>query len=214
MYNPKHFEEARVDELHRFMRDHPLATVVVDDGSGLAADHIPLTADPHEGPHGVLMGHVARANPLCRKASSPIDCLVVFQGVQRYISPSWYASKADDERVVPTWNYEVVHVHGRIHAVDDPEWLARLLHRLTAEHEAGQPSPWRVGDAPADYIDRMMRSIVGLRIEIVSMVGKAKVSQNQPARNRHSLIQALRANGDTSSTEMASAIERRGGGGS
>lgn len=209
MYIPAHFEEPSAETLHRFIGEHPLGTLVVHGPEGLGADHVPLSLRAGEGPHGKLLGHVARANPLWRAAAVGIDCLVVFHGAQHYISPNGYASKAQTGRVVPTWNYEVVHVRGRLHAIDDPAWLRRFLEEFTSEHERTQAKPWRIDDAPEDYIARMLENIVGIEVEIASMAGKAKLSQNQPPANRSSLIDALRAAGDFRSNEMAGAIERR-----
>jgi len=209
MYIPKHFLESRFEVLHAFMRRHPLATICVDGGSGLEADHVPLTLRSEPAPHGVLLGHVARANPLWRKAGDGLDCLVVFQGPQHYISPNWYATKAETGRVVPTWNYEVVHVRGRILAVDDPVRLRVLLEELTTEHEQSQTQAWHVRDAPNDYIDAMVRAVVGIRIEIQGLVGKSKLSQNQPDANQRSLVEALRARDDSSALQMAEAIAER-----
>ncbi len=209
MYLPAHFEETRPEVLHRFIQAHPLATLIVHDQNGLSADHIPLTLRADELPHGRLLGHVARANPLWQKARGGMDCLAVFHGPQHYISPNGYASKAESGRVVPTWNYEVVQVHGKLTAVDDPVWLHRLLAQLTQEHEASQAQPWALHDAPPDYLDRMLQVVVGIEIEIVRLVGKAKLSQNQPPANQRSLLAALRALGDAASAEMAQAIEGR-----
>jgi transcriptional regulator len=209
MYIPKHFLEARIEVLHAFIRRHPLATICIGDASGLEADHVPLTLRSEPAPHGVLLGHVARANPLWRKAGDGLDCLVVFQGPQHYISPGWYATKAETGRVVPTWNYEVVHVQGRVRAVDDPVWLRALLEDLTTEHERLQPQAWHVSDAPNDYVDAMVRAVVGIRIEILGLVGKAKLSQNQPESNQHSLIESLRAKDDSSASQMAEEIANR-----
>lgn len=206
MYLPAHFEEQRAEVLHAFIRRHALATLVVDDGSGLSADHIPLSLRAGRSP-AELVGHVARANPLWRKAGAGLDCLAVFQGVQGYISPNGYATKAESGRVVPTWNYEAVHVRGRISAVDDPVWLRGFLTELTAEHEAAQMRPWQLHDAPAAYIDQLLQSIVGIRIQIAGMTGKFKLSQNQPAANQASLIQALHAAGDHASLDMAMAMQ-------
>ena len=209
MYIPQHFKEPRTDLLQAMMQKHPLATIVICDESGLSADHIPLTFRPDGSPHGMLLGHVARANPLWKKAASGIDCLAVFQGVQGYISPNGYATKAATGKVVPTWNYEVVHATGRLQAVDDAEWLRGFLGELTAEHEQSQPTAWRIDDAPPDYIDRMLQAVVGIQIEITGLVGKLKLSQNQPAENKQSLLQALQAAGNAQSADMAAAVRRQ-----
>lgn len=210
MYLPRHFEETRSEVLHDFMREHPLATIVVSDAAGLSADHVPLHLRPGQGPHGTLIGHVARANPLWRKAAAAadggLDTLVLFQGTQHYISPGWYASKAKDGRVVPTWNYAVVHVQGRLKAIDDAAWLRGVLEELTGVHEADRTPPWQMADAPADYIEKMMRAIVGIEVEILGLVGKFKLSQNKSAADRHSMIEGLHAVGSSDAVEMAEAM--------
>lgn len=209
MYLPKHFEESRPEVLHRFIDEHSLATLVVGGAAGLAADHIPLFLRRDAGPHGELIGHVARSNVLWEKAVEGIDCLAIFHGGDHYISPNWYNTKAEDGKAVPTWNYEVVHVQGKLFAMDDAAWLRACLNELTARHEAPQPKPWKIDDAPSDFIEARMATIVGIRIEIGSIVGKAKLSQNQVQQNRWSLIDALRTAGDDASVHMADAIERR-----
>lgn len=209
MYLPKHFEESRPEVLHRFIQDHPLATLIVGGAAGLAADHIPLFLRRNVGPHGELIGHVARSNVLWQKAVEGIDCLAIFHGGDHYISPNWYNTKAQDGKAVPTWNYEVVHVQGKLFAMDDAVWLRECLTELTAQHEAAQPKPWKMDDAPSDFIAARMAAIVGIRIEIGSIIGKAKLSQNQVQQNRWSVIDTLRTAGDEASVQMADAIERR-----
>ena len=207
MYLPKHFEVSDPVRLREFMQAHPLATLVIADASGLSADHIPLMVTSSDASGWKLAGHVARANPLWKKAEAGIDCLAIFHGPQHYISPNWYATKKENGKVVPTWNYEVVHVQGRLRAVDDVEWLREFLQRLTETHEADQPKPWKVDDAPEEYLQRMLQAMVGLEIEIIGLIGKAKVSQNQPMANQESLIAALRQEGGSGSIGMANKIE-------
>lgn len=209
MYLPKHFEESRPEVLHQFIQDHPLATLVVGGSAGLAADHIPLFLRRNIGPKGELIGHVARGNALWQKAAEGIDCLAIFHGGQHYISPNWYSTKVQDGKAVPTWNYEVAQVQGKLFAVDDAAWLRACLTELTAQQEAAQPKPWTIDEAPSDFIDARMAAIVGIRIEIGSMVGKAKLSQNQAQQNRWSVIDALRTAGGEASVQMADAIARR-----
>jgi len=206
MYLPKHFEVSDESVLRDFMRTYPFATLVVADASGLSADHIPLQVTGDDASGWKLAGHVARANPLWKKAEAGIDCLVIFHGVQQYISPNWYATKKEHGKVVPTWNYEVVHVQGRLRAVDDVAWLRGVLKRLTETHEADQPKPWQVEDAPEEYLQRMLQAVVGIEIEIAAMSGKSKVSQNQPEVNQHSVVAALHDERGESSTKMAEAI--------
>ncbi|MGB4066256.1 MAG: FMN-binding negative transcriptional regulator [Azonexus sp.] len=204
MYLPKHFAETDVGVMHELMRAHPLATLVTQGPNGLDANHIPLHLDAAAGPNGTLRGHVARANPLAADATVNRKILVIFKGPDSYISPSGYATKAEHGKVVPTWNYAAVHAYGELRLIDDAEWLLAQLHALTAEHEAGLPRPWAVNDAPADYIGKMLGAVVGIEISIDRLVGKWKVSQNQPAVNQASLIAAL--NGQP----MAGLIRERG----
>lgn len=209
MYLPKHFEVADTAVLRDFIRAYPLATIVVSDASGMEADHIPLLVTGSDASGWKLAGHVARTNPLWKKAEAGIDCLAIFHGPQHYISPNWYATKAETGKVVPTWNYEVVHVQGRLRAMDDAAWLRALLEQLTQTHEAGQPRPWQMDDAPEEYLGRMLEAVVGLEIEMLEMAGKAKVSQNQPLANQVSLLAALRQAGHHDALQMAEAIQRR-----
>ena len=190
MYLPKHFAVSDLPSLHSLMREHPLATVVMQDADGLNANHLPLQLDASVGEFGCLRGHVARANPLATAALDN-EILVIFQGPQGYISPSNYATKAEHGKVVPTWNYTAVHAYGRLRLIDDADWLLTQLTALTTEHEGGLAKPWAVSDAPEDYIAKMLAAIVGFEISMTRLVGKWKVSQNQPALNQASLIAAL-----------------------
>jgi transcriptional regulator len=190
MYLPKHFAEDDVAEMHALMRAHPLATLVSHGPDGLDANHIPLLlADA--APCGKLQGHVARANPLWKPGRVAGEVLVVFQGDECYISPSGYATKAEHGKVVPTWNYVAVHAYGDLRVIDDPDWILAQVSALTAANESALPQPWRVTDAPADYIEKMLGAIVGIEITITRLLGKWKVSQNQPPANQASLVAAL-----------------------
>jgi transcriptional regulator len=192
MYLPAHFVQSDRGALHALVREHPLAALVTDGPEGLTADPVPLELDAADGEHGTLLGHVARANPLWRVAAGrPV--LAIFSGPQAYVSPSWYASKAATHKVVPTWNYTVVHAHGVLEAVDDAPWLRALVGRLTDRHEAGRAAPWAVADAPADYVQQMLRAIVGIRIPIARLVGKWKVSQNRSEADRLGVAAGLGA---------------------
>ncbi|TXT25584.1 MAG: transcriptional regulator [Rhodocyclaceae bacterium] len=204
MYLPKHFAETDIGVMHELMRAFPLATLVTQGADGLDANHIPLHLDAAAGPNGTLRGHVARANPLAADATVNRKILVIFKGPDSYISPSGYATKAEHGKVVPTWNYTAVHAYGELRLIDDADWLLAQLHGLTAEHEAGLPHPWAVDDAPADYIGKMLGAVVGIEISIDRLVGKWKVSQNQPAVNQASLIAAL------DGQPMAGLIRERG----
>ena len=185
MYLPRSFHETREDALQALIRAYPFATVVIAGAAGLAANHLPL-----EFVDGRLHGHVAHVNELAKADGAQV--LAIFQGPDAYVSPSWYPRKHETGREVPTWNYAVVHVHGRLRVVEDTAWLRALLERLTDRHEAGQANPWRVDDAPADHVEKMLGAIVGLEIAIERVEGKFKLSQNHPARNRAGVVGGLR----------------------
>ena len=194
MYLPKHFEQHDAAVLQAFMRDHPLATLITSGADGVTADHVPLEYDPSDGQHGTLHGHVARANPLWQQArGTPV--LAVFCGPQTYITPSWYATKALTHKVVPTWNYSVVHAHGVLEAIEDGPWLHALVTRLTAHHETPRDQPWAVGDAPQDFVQLLLGAIVGIRIPLTRLVGKWKISQNRDAVDRQGVATGLVAAG-------------------
>lgn len=194
MYLPRHFEETRPATLQALMRARPLATLITGDGAGgFDANHIPLTLIPGDGSPGLLRGHVARANPLWRLAGDGTPALAVFQGDDAYISPSWYPSKHEHGKAVPTWNYVTVHARGTLRAIDDAAWLRELLETLTAEHEDRLPQPWSMHDAPADFIEKMIAAVVGIELHIDQLTGKWKVSQNQRAANRAGAAQGLAA---------------------
>jgi transcriptional regulator len=213
MYQPSHFEESRAEVLHAAIGNHPLTTLIRTDLAGaLRADVLPMLLDSN-GAHGTLRGHVARANPLWREADGR-EVLLVFQGAQSYISPGWYPSKSEHGKVVPTWNYVVVQARGRLRAIDDAAWLRGFVTRLTERFEASmQPAPWRVADAPDDYIEAMLRAIVGIEVEIASLVGKWKVSQNRGAADREGVAAGLAAlaarTGDAQAAAMAAEVARR-----
>src|SRR5437867_429470 len=156
MYLPKHFEETRVEVLHELIRTYPFGTLVTLTADGLDANHIPFEVDPEPAPFGTLRGHVARANPIWRDVSPGAEALVIFQGPDTYISPSWYETKVETGKVVPTWNYVVVHAHGVPRFIDERAWLRAFVTRLTERHEAGRQTPWKVTDAPAEYIDAQL----------------------------------------------------------
>ena len=192
MYLPKHFEQPDPDAMARLLAAHPLATLAWNSADGLTAEHLPLMWErgAGDGPLGTLRGHVARANPVWREAAGAA-VLAAFQGPQAYITPSWYPSKAASAKVVPTWNYAVVHAHGTLRVTEDAAWLRALVGRLTDTHEASRAHRWQVDDAPADYIEQMLRAIVGIEIELVSLQGKWKVSQNRTAADRAGVAAGL-----------------------
>ena len=187
MYLPSHFEQHDTEALHALMREHPLATLVSLQADGPTADHVPLEFDAAT---RTLRGHVARANPLWRVAGGQA-ALAVFCGPQTYVTPSWYASKAATHKVVPTWNYTVVHAHGTLQVIEDASWLHDLVSRLTRHHESPRAQPWAVSDAPDDYVQPMLRAIVGIQIPVDRLVGKWKVSQNRSAADRQGVAQGL-----------------------
>jgi transcriptional regulator len=195
MYLPSHFAESRPEQLERIIREHPLGALVTQGAAGLDADHLPFEFDPGVGAHGLLSAHVARANTLWQRCPTGSTVMVIFRGAQAYISPNWYPSKHEAHRQVPTWNYEVVHAHGVLTVHDDERFVRRLVARLTRRHEAAEPTPWKMGDSTPEYIDSMLRNIVGLEIAITSLVGKAKLSQNREARDRVSAADTLNARG-------------------
>jgi transcriptional regulator len=194
MYLPAHFEETRIEVLHALMREHPLATLVTHDGGELAANHLPLQLVADNAPRGVLHGHLARANPLWQ-SSADADVLAIFHGPQAYVTPSWYPTKREHGKAVPTWNYAVVHARGRMRVIDDAAWLRRQVAALVERHEAGFAQPWTLTEAPPDYIDKMLAVIVGIEIVITELTGKWKISQNQPVANRAGVVAGLREQG-------------------
>lgn len=189
MYLPTHFERSDTAALQALVDAHPLAMLVTLRAGEPVVDHIPMLLDAGRGPHGTLVGHVARANPLWR---TPGACLAVFRGPQAYVSPSWYPSKREHGKAVPTWNYAVAHAHGTFRAFDDAAALRALVTRLTERHEAGQPSPWQVNDAPADYLETMLQAIVGIELPVERIQGKFKLSQNRSEADRTGVEAGLR----------------------
>ncbi|MFP5306438.1 MAG: FMN-binding negative transcriptional regulator [Gammaproteobacteria bacterium] len=208
MYVPKHHEETDLSVLHALIRAHPLgAWVTLADGE-LLANHVPFLLDAGRGPYGTLVGHVARANPVWRAFSTQVDSVIVFQGAQAYITPSWYPSKHAHGQAVPTWNYAVVHARGRPRAIEDRDWLLQHVSGLTDEHEAAQALPWKVADAPKDYTQRLLGAIVGIEIPISQLVGKWKLSQHRPMPDRLGVVAGLMARDDAQSAEMAALMNR------
>jgi len=207
MHLPSHFRETRVDVLHRLIREHPLGALVTLDAKGLDANHIPFEIDFEPAPFGTLRGHVARANPVWRNFLQETEALVIFQGAHAYVTPSWYPTKRETGKVVPTYNYAVVHAYGRLRAVEDREWLRELVTRLTDHHEASRTEPWHVGDAPPDYIDQMLAAIVGIEIPITRLLGKWKVSQNRVPADRDGVVEGLSTAKSEDGREMARLVQ-------
>jgi transcriptional regulator len=205
MYTPAHFRVTEAAALHRIISAHPLGVLVTSHEGSLDANHLPFEFDPQIGPLGRLSAHVARANPVWQQCLAGADVLVIFRGKESYISPNWYPSKHETHRQVPTWNYEVVHAHGRLRVRDDEKFLRGVLARLTRVHEAQEPKPWKMGDSAPEYIDMMLRAVVGLEIDITALEGKSKLSQNREPRDVAGAVQMLRQRG---SDELAQAMEK------
>ena len=206
MYLPKHFAEPSVEVMHDLIRAHPLSTLITMTADGIEANHIPLFLSAQPGPFGTLYGHVARANPLWQIYQKDCEILAVFSGPNAYISPTWYATKKEHGKVVPTWNYAVTHAYGTLRVIDDAVWLRSHLTALTANNEANLPTPWAVEDAPHDYTEKMISAVVGIEITITRLIGKWKVSQNQSTQNRATVIEALNASGGAQAVSMAMLI--------
>ena len=196
MYIPTHFSETRPEELTRIIRENPLGVLVTHDAQGLDANHLPFEFDPGAGEHGLLTAHVARANPLWQQCPTGTPVLVVFRAADGYVSPNWYPSKHEAHRQVPTWNYEVVHAHGVLTVRDDERFVRGMVGKLTRRHEAAEPQPWKMSDSAPEFIDSLLRNIVGIEISVTSLVGKRKLSQNKEARDQAGAAQALAARGN------------------
>ncbi|MBJ7266303.1 FMN-binding negative transcriptional regulator [Idiomarina abyssalis] len=185
MYVPKHFKEDDNAKLHEYIRDYGFGVLIVADEDGIEANHLPFHLSCEESDSlGTLQCHVARNNPVWQRLKDGGRVLAVFQGPDGYVSPSWYPSKAETGRVVPTWNYLAVHASGTARTIEDATWLKQHLTQLTDQHESGMKEPWQVDDAPQDFTDRLVKAIVGIEIEIETLTGKLKASQNLPERNR------------------------------
>ena len=200
MYIPDHFSIKNVEAMHTIIQTHPLGVLVAMTPEGLDANHITFQLDAGR---GVLTAHVARANPVWQQCGNGMDVLVIFRGEESYISPNWYPSKHEFHRQVPTWNYEVVHVHGRMVVQDTEKFVRGLVGRLTRKHEAIETKPWKMGDSTPEFIDGMLKAIVGIEISVTRMEGKAKLSQNREDRDRLNASDVLARQGDL---ELANAM--------
>lgn len=208
MYVPAHFEETKIEMLHDLIVAHPLATLVTMTSNGINANHIPLHLVQEAGQYGTLQGHVARANPVWSDLVNNVEALVIFQGPSSYITPSWYPTKQEHGKVVPTWNYVTVHAYGALRVIDDPVWVKTQLESLTVQREALFDKPWAVSDAPVEFTDKMIGAIVGIEILITKLIGKWKVSQNQPTLNQAGVVQGLDSLGRSEATELAAIVEK------
>jgi transcriptional regulator len=209
MYQPPHFREDRIEVQHDLIRAHPLGLLITAGPGGLRANPLPFLVDPEDSPRGRLRVHLARANPQWRELAAVEQCLVVFQGPQQYISPTWYLTKRETGKVVPTWNYVTVHAWGRPRVVDDDTWLRRQIEDLTRLMEGARPAPWAVDDAPAQFIASQMKGIIGVEIPIDRIEGKWKVSQNRVEVDRAGVGDGLRGNGEAAEI-MAALVTERG----
>ena len=207
MYTPSQFNENRLEVLQGLIADHPLGTLVTLASDGLNANHIPFEIDSSAGQFGTLRAHVARNNPVWHDLREGVDPMVVFQGPTAYISPSWYPTKLEHGKVVPTYNYAVVHAYGVMRVIEDPAWLRELLQRLSARHEKEAGKNWTIHDAPADFIEKQLAAIVGIEIPIARIMGKWKRSQNQPAVNRSGVVAGLSEIGSDEALAMARLVQ-------
>lgn len=209
MYLPAHFAQPDAAQLHRLMQEFPLGSLVVNGPQGLDANPLPFEFDAGTGPHGTLIAHVARANPLWKEIADGAEVLVIFRGGDTYVSPNWYPSKHENHRSVPTWNYRIVHVHGRIRMRDDEKFVRSVVARLTRNNETRTSSniPWKMGDSAPEYIDARLAEIVGIEISVERMVGKWKVSQNREARDRDNVAQELQKRGERTISEAMLAVK-------
>jgi transcriptional regulator len=208
MYLPSHFEETRVEILHQLIRSHPLGALVTFGADGLNANHVPFEIDPNPAPFGTLRAHVARANPVWREFSREVEPLVIFQGPQIYITPSWYQTKKETGKVVPTFNYIVAHAYGAMRVIEDADWLRKFVGGLTDRFEASRAQPWAMTDAPEDFVAMQLRAIIGIEIPVARLIGKWKTSQNRPAVDQKGVVAGLRESDDAVAQAMAVAVEQ------
>lgn len=203
MYAVQHFAEQSVPVMRAYLAENPFAALVINTLAGPSVEHIPLEFDASSGSDGCLLGHIARRNPLWREFESGPG-LAVFSAHHAYVSPDWYASKATDPRVVPTWNYAAVHVSGTLRFFHDTDRIQELLTRLTDRFESARPTPWRMTDAPTEYISQLVQGVVGVELQIDRMVGKWKLSQNRPKEDREGVMAGLRREGGVGGAALAS----------
>jgi transcriptional regulator len=208
VYMPPQFIEDDVPTLHAAIRQARIASLVTSGPSGLVASHIPMLVDPGPGPFGTLRGHIARANPQWRDVTAGSQSLAIFLGPNSYVTPSYYETKRQTGKVVPTWNYVAIHAYGEVEFFDDTERLRAIVTELTTTHEGGRAAPWAVTDAPADYIAGMLRSIVGIQIPIARLEGKWKMSQNRPPVDRPGIIAGLADDGEAAVSEIVAERNR------
>ena len=207
MYRPDHFRVDDVPQMHALMRARPLAALVSAGAEGLYATHLP-TVLKDDGPHGTIEFHLARANPHWKHLAAGGEALMIFQGPDGYVTPGWYPSKAEHAKVVPTWNYAVVHAYGRPEVMQDTDWIRRHVSELTAQQERSEVAPWAVTDAPEPFIAAMLRGIVGFRLAVARLEGKWKMSQNREMKDREGVVRGLRQRGEGDDLETAEVVLR------
>ncbi len=208
MYQPPQFQEDRVPVMHDLMRTHPFATLISYASDGISANHVPLVLHQDGSDFGTLRGHIAKANGLANNFDATVELLAVFQGPHHYVTPAWYPSKKQHGKVVPTWNYAVVHAYGTLRVIDDADWLLAQVQSLTNLHEAGRDQQWAVSDAPPDYVEKMLKGITGLEIPISRLQGKWKVSQNKDDADREGVARGLKNEASSAATQMSDLIPR------
>lgn len=211
MYTPEHFALEDRDAIHGLMRAHPFAALITHGADGFGVTHIPTVLKPDAGPHGQIECHLARANSHWKALANGAPALMVYSGPQAYVTPSWYPTKAETGKVVPTWNYAVVHCHGTATSIDDRDWLARHVSEISDQEEADRAQPWATSDAPERYIDTMLRGIVGVRFQIARIEAKAKMSQNQPDQNRAGVVSGMRQRNRAGDAAVAQWVGNRNG---
>lgn len=209
MYVPKHFKEERPEVMHQLMRSYPFGTLVTMNFDGPEASHLPFVLDIAPPPYGTLRGHIARANPQWSNLSPDVEALVIFQGPQAYISPSWYATKQETGKVVPTWNYAVVHAYGKLRIMHDQRWLLDHVEQLTNQQESGRKKSWKVSDAPVDFTNKLLHAIVGIELEVSRLIGKWKLGQNRPLADQTGVMKGLSADGDAFALSMLRLLSKR-----
>lgn len=192
--------------MHGLIQARPLATIVTLSTNGIEANHVPLHLSPGEGQYGTLRGHIARSNSMLCEMIQDLDALAVFHGPDSYISPSWYPTKKEHGRAVPTWNYAVVHAYGPLRIIDNAAWLFDHLQTLTTQHETGFDEPWKISDAPSDFTEKLLGAITGIEITITRLNGKWKASQNQPPTNQAGIVEGLNEREGARELEMADLI--------
>lgn len=206
MYLPKYHALTDLSSMQSHIDSHPLGAWVCHGGGNLVANHIPFVLDRTQGPSGQLIGHVSRGNPVCHDLHEGVRSVVMFIGPQAYITPAWYPGKSDHGKVVPTWNYVAVHAHGVARAIDDVDWKLNMLNRLTDAQESSRPKPWKVSDAPSEYVQRMLGAIVGIVIDIDRLEGRLKVSQDEDLADRYGTVEGLRLERNAQAHEVADLV--------